>query len=50
MADVALVVIVHFPRLSAPVVLVFFGSYRAVSGFWLYWIDFTSRDNFMAQV
>lgn len=30
------------------VLLVFFGSYRALTGFWLYWIDFTSSVNFMA--
>ncbi len=32
------------------VLLVFFGSYRALAGFWLYWIDFTSSVNFMALV
>jgi hypothetical protein len=29
------------------VLLVFFGSYRALAGFWLYWMLEISRVNFM---
>ena len=41
--------IVQVIAFAAPaVLLVFFGSYRALCGLVLYWIDFTSSVNFMA--